>query len=111
MANFIPIEGLRCPVCGENYFHEDLAKQKLYYCGKPNSSFEFCGVTRYVRCAHMQAYCEQCEKILDQDDFGFRNGAYECKKCGKVNWPLTDYYKRNDEMRNMIRTLNQKGRL
>lgn len=77
---------VKCPVCGSSKVREKYAKDDCFVCwNQPNGETEpICGTLIGV-------YCSQCDELLPGDRFGFRNDAYECKKCGKIHWGYTEY--------------------
>ena len=98
------VENVICPECGDNVYQEKYLDKQLYVCAHelepeviPN------GPTLHSVCSHVQAYCKTCDKIYDQSNFGKHGEAYECKECGTVNWPYTDYKNEHDAMLNNIR--------
>lgn len=75
--------GFRCPSCGHDKYLREYEEDQLYVCAK-------CG---QPVCYH----CDTCENMYeDMKRLAFYNGAYVCKKCGKIQWGYTEF------MRNKI---------
>lgn len=106
----VTIENLTCPKCGDHIYNEEHVKKQLYVCAHPYDSFTTSsGTTITARCCHCQVYCKTCDAIFDQDDFGLHGDVYEHKECGTVNWPYTDWKRKQDEMRSFFRGYNEKA--
>ena len=106
----IQVDGLKCPVCGDAVYQEKYIKNKLYVCAHPLKPIPIReGLTLRPACCHCQSFCEGCEQILDESNFGFNGTVYECKKCGKTNWPLTEYKNEINGIRNNLQKINSKA--
>jgi ribosomal protein L37E len=78
-----------CPICGNHEF--TTAKMPR---GGWLKTVYWCKTGRGVRpCMGYVCYCKGCDKLYPATGFGFHNGAYECKECGRVQWEYTDLMK------------------
>lgn len=77
---------LKCPKCGQTEPNEKYIKDGAFICAHKNDEGFTCGTVVGV-------YCKSCKQIYQADRFGFRDDAYECKECGKLQWGFTEYKK------------------
>ena len=103
MSDHATIPEITCPVCGGHVFDGEKAPQGLYICSKVNSTMELFGETKNIICGHIQAYCKKCEKVYDEKDYGKHGDAWECKECGTVNWPYTDFMREKEKIMSILR--------
>lgn len=97
-----------CPVCGNHEFStmplmrdgKKYFSQTVLWCMKNRGEPNMC---RGTLC-----YCKQCDKFYSSSAFGYRNGAYECKECGTVQWDYTDYKKEEERGEAILRHLRNR---
>lgn len=96
---------IKCPKCGASVFDPDQEPNGCYVChNKPNDS-------EYVCCEIIGAICKQCNEFHYFDSFGLHGDVYECKECGRVNWPLTDYIRKIEEEKNELQKILDRTRM
>ena len=95
---------LKCPKCGFSEFNADAEKKGIYVC---NHTLEETGCYCETIVA---ALCKQCCHIYPFDGFGKHGDVYECKECGKVNWPLTEYIREVEEIKAKWEDIGRRSR-
>ena len=92
---------LRCPKCNSIEPDEKYIKDGAFICAHRNSENIMCGCIVGI-------YCKICNKVYNADGFGFRNGSYECKECGKIQWGYTEYKQDKEKLqKDMNSALNR----
>lgn len=93
---------LKCPKCGQTEPNKKYIKDGAFICAHKNDEGFICGTVVGV-------YCKSCKEIYPADRFGFRNDAYECKECGKLQWGFTEYKKDRSILERSIQAATQKN--
>ena len=81
---------LVCPKCKASKFSPELQEKGIYLCINKTEDDNYC---REI----VGARCKTCDMDRPFSDFGKHGDVYECKECGKVNWPLTEYLRETEE--------------
>ena len=78
----------QCPQCYSTKHKEKYLKDKAYVC---DGILE---MDENQKCNNLiKAYCKQCDKYYDDDNFGKQGDVYVCKECGTIQWGVTEYYR------------------
>jgi len=105
----VEIKEITCPVCGDHVFFDEYIDKKMYLCAHQLPDEKIGNITLRSKCCHCLIYCNKCEKILDQSEFGKHGDVYECKNCGTVNWPYTDYRREQDGIISTLKQIKNKN--
>lgn len=81
---------LVCPKCNNSIFNRELKEKGVLQCDYTDKDNKYCGEL-------VGAICKTCNAPLPFNRFGKHGDVYECKECGRVNWPLTDYLREQEE--------------
>lgn len=95
MENEVIVKEVSCPKCGGHSFGKANLEKGIYCCKKE-------------KCYGIALFCEQCNKVYPESEFGKHGDVYECKKCGKVHWGYTDMRRARDEVYSMLFGIGQK---
>lgn len=95
MKDVIVCDQLQCPKCGSHKFWKEDSLEGLYICANPVDSEAFCNEVS-------GSYCPECKTLRPFSKYGKHMDVYECKICGRVNWPLTDFIREREERRKAL---------
>lgn len=80
-------KNMSCPTCGYNTkVNKEASEDGILICSKCNKILPY-----------NQTACFKCEQLYTLNRFSFHNGAYVCKKCGTIQWGLTEYLRKNQK--------------
>ena len=93
---------IKCPKCGASKFNTKLEQDGGYVCINKLPSGQYCRTL-------VGAICKQCNKFYYFDNFGKHGDVYECKECGRTNWPLTDYIREVTEFERKMKAIHDEA--